>query len=173
MTAWLTLVMACGTPEAPAPKGQTVDEAVAKPVEGAAKPAEAARAGARELTPVRRNLNTASDSELGSIPGVTPALVHAFEEHRPYVSVTQFREEFGKDVPVEEVRAVERFVFVPIDPNRCDSPTLEQIEGIDAAIADELLGKRPYADRAAFEAELAKHLPPDAVRAALRLVTGL
>jgi len=56
------------------------------------------------------NLNTASDEELLTIPGVGSRLLHEFKEYRPYDSIEQFRREIGKYVSEEEVSRLERFV---------------------------------------------------------------
>ena len=56
------------------------------------------------------NLNTASDEEILTIPGVGPKLLHEFKEYRPYDSIEQFRREIGKYVSEEEVSRLERYV---------------------------------------------------------------
>ncbi len=56
------------------------------------------------------NLNTASDEEILTIPGVGPKLLHEFKEYRPYESIEQFRREIGKYVSEEEVSRLERYV---------------------------------------------------------------
>ncbi|MCH7804595.1 MAG: helix-hairpin-helix domain-containing protein [Acidobacteria bacterium] len=56
------------------------------------------------------NLNTASDEEILTIPGVGPRLLHEFKEYRPYDSIEQFRREIGKYVSEEEVSRLERYV---------------------------------------------------------------
>jgi DNA uptake protein ComE-like DNA-binding protein len=56
------------------------------------------------------NLNTASDEDILSIPGVGPRLLHEFKEYRPYKSIEQFRREIGKYVDKPEVSRLERYV---------------------------------------------------------------
>ena len=56
------------------------------------------------------NLNTASDEELLTIPGVGSRLLHEFKEYRPYDSIERFRREIGKYVSEEEVSRLERYV---------------------------------------------------------------
>lgn len=123
------------------------------------------KAGAAEAAPARAiNLNTASEAEFKTIPGVGDKMAHEFEEYRPWVSVAQFRKEIGKYVDADKVAEYERYVFVPIDFNGADALTLEQIEGIDAAKAEALVAGRPYADVAAFEAKVTE-LGGDAAKA--------
>ena len=56
------------------------------------------------------DLNTASDQDILSIPGVGPRLLHEFKEYRPYKSIEQFRREIGKYVDKAEVARLERYV---------------------------------------------------------------
>ena len=56
------------------------------------------------------NLNTASDQEILSIPGVGERLLHEFKEYRPYESIEQFRREIGKYVDDKEISRLEGFV---------------------------------------------------------------
>ena len=56
------------------------------------------------------NLNTASDDDILSIPGVGQRMLHEFKEYRPYKAIEQFRREIGKYVDEEEVARLERYV---------------------------------------------------------------
>ncbi len=58
------------------------------------------------------NLNTASEDDLATIPGMTPRMVHEFEEYRPYTSMEQFRREIGKYVDEDEVARLESYVTI-------------------------------------------------------------
>jgi DNA uptake protein ComE-like DNA-binding protein len=58
------------------------------------------------------NLNTASDADILTIPGVGQRLLHEFKEYRPYKSIEQFRREIGKYVDKTEVARLERYVTV-------------------------------------------------------------
>lgn len=81
-------------------------------------------------------------------------MVHEFEEYRPYSSIQQFRREIGKYVSPEQVAEYEKYIFVPINPNEADAPTLQQIPGIDATEAQALVAGRPYASADAFLSKL-------------------
>ena len=59
-------------------------------------------------------------------------MVHEFEEYRPYKSIQQFRKEIGKYVDQNQVAEYEKYIFVPINENDSDAPTLQQIPGLDA-----------------------------------------
>ena len=58
------------------------------------------------------NLNTATDEEILSIPGLGPRMLHEFKEYRPYKSLEQFRKEIGKYVNKQELARLERYVTV-------------------------------------------------------------
>ena len=88
-------------------------------------------------------------------------MVHEFEEYRPYKSILQFRKEIGKYVDQAQVAEYEKYIFVPIDENQSDAATLQQIPGLDATEAQELIAGRPYASRDAFLAKLAEKVSPD------------
>lgn len=82
-------------------------------------------------------------------------MVREFLEYRPYISIRQFRQEIGKYVSAEQVAAYEQYVYVPVDVNNADSVTLQQLPGIDATIAEQLVAGRLYASNEAFLAALA------------------
>lgn len=56
------------------------------------------------------NLNTASDEEILSIPGMGNRMLREFKEYRPYKNIEQFRKEIGKYVDKKEVARLERYV---------------------------------------------------------------
>lgn len=58
------------------------------------------------------NLNTASDADILSIPGMGNRMLREFKEYRPYKSIEQFRKEIGKYVDQKEVARLERYVVV-------------------------------------------------------------
>jgi DNA uptake protein ComE-like DNA-binding protein len=101
------------------------------------------------------NLNTVTEDELlNTIPGFGSRMVREFLEYRPYTSIQQFRKEIGKYVDSSVVSEYEKYVYVPINVNEADAATLQQISGVDATIAQNLIAARPYADNTAFLAKL-------------------
>lgn len=56
------------------------------------------------------NLNTATDEEILSIPGIGKRMLHEFKEYRPYKAIEQFRREIGKYVDKQEVARLEKYV---------------------------------------------------------------
>src|SRR4030095_4765337 len=73
-------------------------------------PAETARLAQYGFIPI--NLNTASDEDILSIPGLGPRMLREFKEYRPYNSIEQFRKEIGKYVGPKTVARLELYVTI-------------------------------------------------------------
>jgi DNA uptake protein ComE-like DNA-binding protein len=58
------------------------------------------------------NLNTASDADILTIPGVGNRMLREFKEYRPYDNMARFRREIGKYVDEKEVARLERYVII-------------------------------------------------------------
>jgi DNA uptake protein ComE-like DNA-binding protein len=58
------------------------------------------------------DLNTASDADILTIPGLGSRMLREFKEYRPYKAMEQFRREIGKYVDDKEVARFERFVTI-------------------------------------------------------------
>ena len=71
---------------------------------------EVARLSGYVFVPI--DLNTASDEDILSIPGVGSRMEHEFKEYRPYQNMAQFRREIGKYVDDKEVARLERYVTI-------------------------------------------------------------
>lgn len=59
------------------------------------------------------NLNTASDADLLTIPGVGQRMLHELKEYRPWKTGAQFDKEIGKYVDQKEVQRLKRYVAIP------------------------------------------------------------
>ena len=57
-------------------------------------------------------LNSASEADFRTIPGVGNRLAHEFEEYRPYKRLAQWRRAIGKYVDDHELARLERYVFL-------------------------------------------------------------
>jgi DNA uptake protein ComE-like DNA-binding protein len=58
------------------------------------------------------DLNTASDADILTIPGMGNRMLREFKEYRPYDGIERFRREIGKYVSKEEVARFERYVTI-------------------------------------------------------------
>lgn len=112
------------------------------------------------------NINTASGEAFRTIPGVGDRMVGEFEEYRPYVSIQQFRKEIGKYVDEEQVASYEKYIYVPVNANESDAATLQQIPGLDASEAEELINGRPYESNDAFVGALSQYISEDELEVA-------
>jgi len=72
--------------------------------------AELARLEQYVFVPI--DLNTASDADILTIPGMGNRMLHEFKEYRPYDGIERFRREIGKYVSKEEVARFERYVTI-------------------------------------------------------------
>jgi DNA uptake protein ComE-like DNA-binding protein len=71
---------------------------------------EVARLGQYTFIPI--NINTASDADIQTIPGVGVRMLHEFKEYRPWKSIEHFNKEIGKYVDAKEVRRLARYVVI-------------------------------------------------------------
>jgi DNA uptake protein ComE-like DNA-binding protein len=67
----------------------------------------------KQYTFVPLNLNTATEAQFMTIPGVGKRMAHELEEYRPWKSQAQFRKEIGKYVNEKEVARLWRYVVIP------------------------------------------------------------
>ena len=135
-------------------------------------PAAATPASTSNAPKTKLNVNTASQADfLRTVPNLGNRMAHEFEEYRPYNSIQQFRKEIGKYVDQNQVAEYEKYIFVPIDENQSDAATLQQISGLDANEAQELIAGRPYASRDAFLAKLGEKVSADDLAVAKTYLT--
>lgn len=115
---------------------------------------DAAPTGASTAAFTKINLNTATAEQILTIPNTGSRMVREFQEYRPYTTILQFRREIGKYVDAATIAGYEQYVYVPVNANQSDAATLQQIPGVSADIAAQLISARPYADDSAFLAKL-------------------
>jgi DNA uptake protein ComE-like DNA-binding protein len=72
--------------------------------------AELARLEQYVFVPI--DLNSASDADILTIPGLGNRMLREFKEYRPYKAIEVFRREIGKYVSKEEVARLERYVTI-------------------------------------------------------------
>ncbi|MCC7163553.1 MAG: helix-hairpin-helix domain-containing protein [Anaerolineae bacterium] len=162
----LALTAACSA-AAPAPSSAPQPTtAIAQPT---AAPEQPVAAGIVTATPANQsaepsgvtaavftklNLNTATPQEILTVPNTGNRMVREFQEYRPYTSIQQFRREIGKYVDAATIAEYEKYVYVPVDVNQADAETLQQIPGVTADIAGQLIAGRPYGTNQNFLAKL-------------------
>lgn len=170
-TSALTVQSAAEPTTAPDPTAELVEQPTTAPTEGATAGATVSDPDTATSTiaiaNTKLNLNEATgDDYLAAIPGFSSRMVREFLEYRPYISIQQFRREIGKYVDDATVAGYEQYVYVPVDVNESDAETLQQLLGVDDAIAAELIAARPYDSNEAFLAALTQLVAADDVAAA-------
>jgi DNA uptake protein ComE-like DNA-binding protein len=138
------------TAVAEAPTQAPAVPTLAPTIESTVAGAEAPSAVVLSAEFTKFNLNTATPDEIKSVPNTGNRMVREFQEYRPYASIQQFRREIGKYVDDAQVAEYEKSFYVPVVPNNADAATLQQMPGVDAAVAEKLIAARPYADAEAF-----------------------
>ena len=88
----------------------TNDTAMAPAVAASTTPTTGSTASSTPIVPI--NINTATDAQILSIPGVGPRMLREFKEYRPYTSIEQFRREIGKYVDKAEVARLEQYIVI-------------------------------------------------------------
>lgn len=109
------------------------------------------------------NLNSASDEEILSVPGIGNRMLREFKEYRPYKALAQFKREMGKYVKPEEVDRMAGYVFVPMDLNTASDEDLLTIPGLGNRMLKEFKEYRPYKAVEQFRREIGKYVKPGEV----------
>jgi DNA uptake protein ComE-like DNA-binding protein len=66
----------------------------------------------KQYTFIPLRLNTASEADFMTIPGVGKRMAHEFEEYRPWKAQAQFQKEIGKYVDAKEVARLWRYMVI-------------------------------------------------------------
>jgi DNA uptake protein ComE-like DNA-binding protein len=115
---------------------------------------ETVQAQTETATAAPINLNTATDEEILSVPGVGDRMLREFKEYRPYTTIEQFRKEIGKYVDDATVEGYVQYVYVSTNPNTATESELLALLGIDEAMVQTIIDNRDYADWAALSTVL-------------------
>jgi DNA uptake protein ComE-like DNA-binding protein len=113
-----------------------------------------AQTEATAITPI--NLNTATDQEILSVPGVGDRMLREFKEYRPYTTIEQFRREIGKYVDESTVAGYVQYLYVSTNPNTATESELAALPGLDDAMVQTIIENRSYADVAALSTLLSQ-----------------
>lgn len=102
--------------------------------------------------------NTASEKQLLSVTGLTPALVKSILERRPFLTMTELDTLLGGSLSRERRTEVYRRVFVQIDLNTASDAEVLLIPGIGTRMLGEFKEYRPYRALAQFRREIGKYV---------------
>jgi predicted DNA-binding helix-hairpin-helix protein len=116
------------------------------------------------------DLNTASDADILTIPGLGSRMLREFEEYRPYVALAQFEREIGKYVDQTELARLTQYVYVRVDLNAAPDEAILSIPGVGSRMLREFKEYRPYTAMAQFEREIGKYVDANEVARLARYV---
>jgi DNA uptake protein ComE-like DNA-binding protein len=119
----------------------------------------AAPAVAQVGKPGLLDANTASEADLASLPGMTPAIAKGLVAHRPFKSIVDLNKLFveAKLTP-DQAKEVYRKAFVSINLNTGTREEFMLIPGVGSRMAAEFAEYRPWKSWAQFDKEIGKYV---------------
>jgi DNA uptake protein ComE-like DNA-binding protein len=104
------------------------------------------------------DVNTASEKQLLSVPGLTPALVKSVIERRPFLALTDLDMLLGQSLGREQRTEVYRRLFLQINLNTASDAEILLIPGLGQRMLGEFKEYRPYRALAQFRREIGKYV---------------
>src|SRR5215471_6964212 len=103
--------------------------------------------------------NTAAESDLQSLPAMTPAIVKGMIERRPFKSVVELNKFLiDQKVTAELAREFYRRAFVPINLNTGTRDEFLLIPGVGSRMSAEFMEYRPWKSWTQFDKEIGKYV---------------
>src|SRR5262245_27094226 len=103
--------------------------------------------------------NAASEAELTQLPRMTPAIVKAMMERRPFKSVVDLHKFLlDQKLTAEQAREFYRAAFVKINLNTGTREEFMTIPGVGSRMAAELAEYRPWKTWTQFDKEIGKYV---------------
>jgi DNA uptake protein ComE-like DNA-binding protein len=103
--------------------------------------------------------NVASDQQLAALPHMTPAIVKAMTEKRPFISITELNAFLqSQGLTKEQAAEFYRKAFVHINLNTATREEILLIPGIASRMAHEFEEYRPWKAWAQFDKEIGKYV---------------
>jgi len=104
------------------------------------------------------DVNTASEKQLLSVPGLTPALTKVIVDRRPFLTMTDLDALLGQSVSREQRTEIYRRLFVQINLNTASDAEILLIPGLGNRMLGEFKEYRPYRALAQFRREIGKYV---------------
>jgi DNA uptake protein ComE-like DNA-binding protein len=103
--------------------------------------------------------NTAAESDLQSLPAMTPATVKGIIEHRPFKSIVELNKFLlDQKVTPEQAREFYRRAFIPINLNTGTRDEFMLIPGVGSRMSAEFMEYRPWKTWSQFDREIGKYV---------------
>lgn len=107
--------------------------------------------------------NTASETQLLSVPGLTPAIVKNIVARRPFLQMTDLDAVLAPSLGAEQRTEVYRRLFVQINLNTSSDAEILLIPGLGKRMLGEFKEYRPYRALAQFRREIGKYVDANEV----------
>jgi DNA uptake protein ComE-like DNA-binding protein len=104
------------------------------------------------------DVNTASEKQLLSVPGLTPALVKSLMERRPFVAMADLDALLGQSLGRDQRTEVYRRLFLQLNLNTATDAEIQLIPGLGPRLLEEFKEYRPYRALAQFRREIGKYV---------------
>ena len=104
------------------------------------------------------DVNTASEKQLLSVPGMTPALVKTLMARRPFQSMTDVDAALGSALSAAQRTETYRRLFLQINLNTASDAEIQLIPGLGPRMLGEFKEYRPYRALAQFRREIGKYV---------------
>ena len=104
------------------------------------------------------DVNTASEKQLLSVSGLTPAIVKTIMSRRPFLQMTELDTALGQSLSAEQRTDVYRRLFVQINLNTASDAEIMMIPGLGKRMLGEFKEYRPYRALAQFRREIGKYV---------------
>ena len=103
--------------------------------------------------------NTATESDLQSLPAMTPAIVKGMIERRPFKSMIELNKFLlDQKVTPEQAREFYRKAFLPINLNTGTRDEFMLIPGVGSRMSAEFMEYRPWKNWTQFDKEIGKYV---------------
>jgi len=103
--------------------------------------------------------NTATESDLQSLPAMTPAIVKGMIERRPFKSMIELNKFLlDQKVTPEQAREFYRKAFLPINLNTGTRDEFMLIPGVGSRMSAEFMEYRPWKNLTQFDKEIGKYV---------------
>ena len=105
------------------------------------------------------DINTMSESDLGVLPNLTPAIAKALVATRPFLSITELHAFLlGQGLTAEQAAAVYPKAFVHINLNTATPEEIILVPGAGRRMVREFPEYRPWKSWAQFDKEIGKYV---------------
>ena len=105
------------------------------------------------------DVNTATEKDLGGLPGMTPAIIKGVMERRPFGSITELNTFLlEQQLTPEQTAGIYRKAFIHVNLNTGTREEILLIPGAGNRMAREFAEYRPWRAWAQFDKEISKYV---------------